>query len=220
MDAEKMLGAVRGMPPSALAGLGLAALAASVWPPLQAAVPASARGPLPLIAVALLAMAALGLVSLAVKAIHAERGARRADAQQRLEHLYAPMVALFLRRHVTSCTGICAPRFRHRLANAREELIRYRRWRTGLRRAWRALGDRQVSTSAEVEYGGDFPLAEIHDCVVAHPALAGAGLMNLVRRADRSRYEDGSVPGLMTDEELALFLHIQSEHDRLTRLAA
>lgn len=92
-----------------------------------------------------------------------------------------------------------------------------RPWRA-LRRAFRALRDRQVSTSAEVEYGGEFPMAEIHAIVTANPAAAGPTLLNLVRRADRSRHEDPPSHGLLT-EEYALFQHIHAQHSQLSAAA-
>jgi hypothetical protein len=112
---------------------------------------------------------------------------------------------------------VSAPRLRHRLSNAWAELFRYPRAFVGVRRALRTIGDRQASTSAEIEYGGDFPMKEIHTRVVANPALAGPVLLNLVRRADRSRYEDSSSSGLLTDGEYALFEHIHAEHRRLAK---
>jgi hypothetical protein len=67
-----------------------------------------------------------------------------------------------------------------------------------------------------VEYGGDFPIDKILAITIQHGNDADADLLNLVRRADRSRYEDPHGMGLMTDSQLALFEHIHGQHDRLT----
>ena len=95
--------------------------------------------------------------------------------------------------------------------------MRCRRVAVGVRRALRAIVDRRASTSAEVEFGGDFPLEAIHSRVVANPALSGPILLDLVRRADRSRYEENCSAGMLTDDEYALFEHIHAEHQRLAR---
>ena len=63
-------------------------------------------------------------------------------------------------------------------------------------------------------------MKETHARVVANPALAGPVLLNLVRRADRSRYEDSLNSGLLTDEEYALFEHIHAEHQWLAKRLA
>jgi hypothetical protein len=134
--------------------------------------------------------------------------------RERLLNLYGPLAALFLTRHVTICTGTASPYLRHRLENARAELSAYRRRSVGLKRAWRALFDRQTSSSAEVECGGDFPLSQIIERVKKEAAHVDAELFRLVNRADRSRYEEPD-RALLTDEEFSLFQHINVEHCRL-----
>ena len=146
----------------------------------------------------------------------ARRVRRLASDRERLKQLYRPLAALFLTRHVTTSTGIAAPHFRHRWANAVDELRAYRRRSVGVKRAWRALFDRHSSTSAEVEYGGGFPMGDILKLVQQRATDADPRLLQLVRRADRSRYEDPATC-LLTDEELALFEYIHGEHERLTR---
>ncbi len=63
-------------------------------------------------------------------------------------------------------------------------------------------------------------MKQIHARVVANPALSGPVLLNLLPRADRSRYEDSPSSGLLTDEEYALFEHIHAEHQRLAKRLA
>jgi hypothetical protein len=200
-----------------LAALSIVAVTASFYAPLQAGFPTMLNAQLPLLAVLLNAMTLCAALAHLITHRQAAGAVRAADDRLRLEQIYAPIAVLFVRRHVTACTGVSAPRLKHRLSNAWTELFRYRRAFVGVRRALRAIGDRQESTSAEVEYGGDFPMKEIHARVVANPALAGPVLLNMVRRADRSRYEDGPGSGLLTDEEYALFEHIHAEHHRLAK---
>lgn len=213
--AGKLLGMLKGLPLWMLAALSIVAIAASFYAPLQAGLPTPLPAQLPLLAVLLGVMTLCAALAHITTHLQSARAARAADDRRRLEEIYAPIAVLFARRHVTTCTGVMAPRLKHRLSNAWTELFRYRRASVGVRRALRAIGDRQESTSAEVEYGGDFPMREIHDRVMANPALAGPVLINLVRRADRSRYEDGPCSGILTDEEYALFEHIHAEHQRL-----
>jgi hypothetical protein len=92
----------------------------------------------------------------------------------------------------------------------------YRHRTVALKRAFRALFDRQVSTSAQVEFGGEFPLSEIMELMLKNMEHADEELLQLIRRADRSGYEDWDRE-LMTDAELALFNHINAQHDRLSR---
>ena len=213
----KLLGVLKGLPLWMLAALCIVAVAASFDPPLQAGLPTPLPAQLPLLAVLLGAMTLCAVMAHLITHLQAARAARAENDRLRLEQIYAPIAVLFVRRHVTACTGVLAPRLKHRLSNAWTELFRYRRAFVGVRRALRAIGDRQESTSAEVEYGGDFPMKEIHARVMANPALAGPALINLVRRADRSRYEDCRCSGLLTDEEYVLFEHIHAEHQRLAR---
>jgi hypothetical protein len=77
----------------------------------------------------------------------------------------------------------------------------------GLKRAWRALFDRQTCSSADVEFGGDFPLSQITEIVKKEAAHTDAELFRLVSRADRSLYEEPD-RALLTDNESSLFQHI------------
>ena len=89
----------------------------------------------------------------------------------------------------------------------------------GLKRAFLALFDRQISTSGGVEFGDYFPLSEIIELARANPAHADPELLRLINRAHGSRYEDPD-RGPMTDEEIALFEYIDAEHHRLSARSA
>ncbi len=134
-------------------------------------------------------------------------------SRQRYSRLYAPMRALFLTRHVTSGSASLAPYFRQRLTTAWRR-ARQRRFRE----AWRAVWDkRETEESAEIEFGGSFPLDAILALLHGNEQYADERLLNLIRRADRSRYDERSQDdtGSLTEDELALFHHIARESARL-----
>jgi hypothetical protein len=136
--------------------------------------------------------------------------------RERLLQLYRPLETLFLTRHITVSTGRASPYLRHRLANAWEALHTGGRKLRRLKRAARAIIDKQESSSAEVEYGGDFPLHQIIELVRKNARHARPELLDLVSRADRSNYEEYDRV-LLTDAEYALFEHIDGEHRRLSK---
>ena len=217
--SQKALDTIRSLPIWLLTALF--ASAALVWlaPQVRGDVPESMARWLPL-AVIVLSVVVLCRLGAELLAGLANRRKRRIEQDRvRLTVLYRPLAAFFLTCHVTTSTGIAAPRFRHRWANAIEELSAYRRRRVGISKAWRALFDRQSSTSAEVEYGGEFPTDQILKLVLSNAKDADPALLNLFRRADRSRYQEPK-RSLLTDEEYALFQHIHVEHERLLRRVA
>lgn len=195
-------------------------VAVSLWqiPTLNAAFSADYRGYLPLAAYALTIFALARVVSSITSITSARREWRLDLASTRLTKLYRPMLALFSDQHLTASSAILAPYFRNRVSNAWEAL----RQRRGVIRkagaAWRALGDKRISTSAEMEYGGIFPLDQIKALVRASPDCADGTLLNLLRQADRSQYEDQPQHSEVTDAEYALAEHIFAEHERLSAL--
>lgn len=197
--------------------LSLCVIFSTVWllPQFFALLPLSFQTVVPL---ALLVTVVLTVFKLSGVGIsHWAEQHRRAQARDndRLLSLYQPLIALFLNRHVTVCTGRASPLLRHRVSNAWHEVGAYRRRWTGLKRAWRALFDRQVSSSAEIEFGGNFPLREIINTVRGNSQHASVELIRLVNRADRSRNEEPEYP-LLTEAEYALFEYIDTEHRRLS----
>jgi hypothetical protein len=133
----------------------------------------------------------------------------------KLFRLYRPLAALFLTRHVTASSR-GAPALRQRIENAWSELGAYRKRKTGLKRAWCALFERDGPTTAEIEFGGAFPLDEIRRIACRFPQHASQELLNLVRWADRSEHEESGSQWL-TGAEFELFEYIMSEHERLSR---
>lgn len=199
--------------------LSLSTIIAVVWwsPQFSGQLPPALQTALPLALFVTATLALFKLLSIAIENRLAKRQLARARDLDRLEKLYRPLISLFLNRHLTTSTGIAAPRLSHRLANAWDELGAYRRRRTGVKRAWRALFDRQESTSAEVEFGGDFPLSEIVSLVRENSIHASRELNLLVRRANRSRYEEPGL-SLLTDEEVHLFQHIDRKYRQLSSM--
>lgn len=141
---------------------GLCSIIAGIlWsPPFSEQLPASIQAALPLALFVSATLAIFKLLSIVIPRWIRDRHVSRAREIERFDKLYRPLSTLFLTCHVTTCTGSAAPRLRHRLANAWEESRAYRRRSTRLKRAWCALFDRQVSTSAEIEFGGNFPMKD------------------------------------------------------------
>lgn len=131
----------------------------------------------------------------------------------RFERIYAPMLSLFLTRHITTSSSIMAPYLGQRLRNARDLFAKHR-----YIRALKAVFDKQTTEpTAEIEYGGSFPLAHIHKIVKGNEMYCDEKLLNLIARADRSRYEDMPGDSDVTLDELALFQHIAKQHHALTK---
>jgi hypothetical protein len=212
---QKALDTLKSMPTWLLMGLLISLLSIWLWPPFLGSLPASFKMAAPMAALVAAILAGCKLAGSALAYLLERRRRALAHDRDRLRSLYRPLAALFLTRHVTVCTGRASPYLRQRLENAWAELGAYRRRSAGLKRAWRALFDRQVSSSAEIEFGGDFPLSKIIDLVKKEAGHADAELFRLVNRADRSRYEEPDRT-LLTDEEFALFEHIDVEHRRLS----
>lgn len=212
ITTKAVLDAVKSMPAWLLLGLLVSLVAISQSPPLLEPVPEAVR---PALVPALIVLSILTVFRLAATALAAHQKQARwklARDRERSAELYRPLMALFLDRHITMCSS--STPLRYRVQNARQELGHYRSQWVGIKRSWRALFDRQESTSGEIEYGGDFPLSQIIKIVKREAALADERLLGLVNRAGRSHYEQ---PGsaLLTDEELALYHHIENEDHRL-----
>ena len=134
--------------------------------------------------------------------------------RRKLIQLYRPLYALFITRHITSSCS--APRVHDRIENARDLLHAYRFRRKAWKKSVLALWDTQCSTTAEIEYGGSFPLDEILQLARRHPAHADKDLLDHIAAARRSRFEDRPT-GDLTEAEYRLFLYIERMHNRLAR---
>lgn len=143
---------------------------------------------------------------------------QRELATMRLTTLYRPMLVLFSEQHMTVYSTILAPYVKDRASNAWKALRHRRGVIQKTRAAWQALGDQRVSTSAEMEYGSTFPLNQIKALVRSSLDCADGNLLDLVRQADRSHYEDHPQYCEVTDAEYALAEYIFAEHKRLSLL--
>lgn len=206
---SKLFGLAKELPLSILAAAAIALWLLLVLPILRANVPQTA---LPYFLFAALFFSVLLVIALALTLI----GHWCRINAPRLEKLYGPLYALLMPIHITTSTGIGAPRFRHRWENAVEKLstIRSRRrWKV----AWRALFDRQKSTSGEVEYGSDLPRSKIIKLVQDNERYADPKLLRLVKWMGRAVYEDPQGGYGLSDEDLALCDYIHDKYFSLKR---
>jgi hypothetical protein len=185
-------------------------------PTFNSTLPESAKPWVPLATFIATVLVACQVVSLIISRAIIRSRTSADHNRKRLVNLYRPLSNLFLTRHVTISTGINAPYLRYRIKNAWVEITSRQRYAVAGRRAFRALFDRQRSTSAEIEFGGTFPLTEIMELARANAKYADRQLLLNIAHADRSRYEEAS-NGLLTDDELALFTYIDGEHKRLSK---
>lgn len=196
-----------------------AVIALALWriAVLRALVPADYQKFLPLAALVLGVLAVAQALNRVLTLWAARLALRREQQRLRLQKVYRPMLALFTSRHVTASSAILAPRFRHRVMHAWEAWNDRRRWRRKVKSAWRALWDHQEISSAEMEYGGSFPIDKIVAIADASSDHVDATLHGFVRRAHRSRYEDEPEHGMLTEAEYALFQYLWMEEARLSK---
>jgi hypothetical protein len=215
--SKKAIDVLKWVPVWLLASVAVVATLFLVVPTLQPSLPDSVKlWLLPAVITAWALMVFKGASDLGGAVLARRRAVAERD-RTRLTELYRPLSSLFLTRHVTIVGNCKAPRLRDRIENAQIALTKYQRRRVGLKRALRALFDRRTSRSAEIEYGGTFPQTQILKITRTNQQYADSKLLNLVCAADRSRYEEPGDPSLVTDAELALFEHIEAEHERLSR---
>lgn len=196
-----------------------AAIALGLWQvsALRALVPVDYQKYLPLAALVLVSLTTAQAINRAV-AVHAARAAVRRDQERlKLEKVIRPMVALFASRHVTASSAILAPRLIDRIKEARRIWCERRNFPAKWKGVLKALGDRKELRSAEMEYGGAFPIDQILIIAAANAEYVDATLHGFIRRADRSRYEDDPDHGALTDEEYELFELLWKEEARLMR---
>lgn len=184
---------------------------------LRSLVPEDYRRYLLLLAVAFLTLTIFRLANRFLAFRAAARLAKLEENRQRLIHVYRPMVLLFNDCHVTVSRSVLAPRFIDRFRNARRAWLSRGGVFWNVRRVWTALWDHCVCESAEVEYGGDFPLHKIMAIAKANPEYVDSMVLGLIRQADRSRYEECPSGGRMTHQEHALLLHIYNEEERISK---
>ncbi|SRR6266571_5824356 len=142
--------------------------------------------------------------------------ARESEA---LEHLYAPLVSLFLDVHISSCTLTRYPTFHQRFEHALAILQERRFIKSKLKYSFLALFDKGISKpSVGIDYGPGFPTRKIGDIIKQQTHLAPLELINIYRAMSREEYECYE---LSEDELSACHLefieHVFSEHERLSK---
>lgn len=140
------------------------------------------------------------------------RESRRLDAQAKLAHLYEPLYGLLSDLPMCISTWTAAPRLRDRLGNAVSTAEDHGPSWYALRSTITALSDRQVNgPSGEVEYGARFPINQIDKLVRNHQAIADRSLIELTKRAVRSRLEEGVDDYILLKGDCELIDHVETQ---------
>lgn len=144
---------------------------------------------------------------------HALRDKKRAVLEERLKRIYGPLRALLLNVHIVTYESAKYPYLRQRL----KRFVAARGERS-LRYAVKKLFDRGVTTSSEVEYGGDFPRDEISRIASANADVSDPALLDLIQNADVARYGTARWEAYkLSREELSLASHIWTQYERLSK---
>lgn len=133
-----------------------------------------------------------------------------------LDQVYQPLMNQIVPLHIETSSGMGAPRFRHRLSNAKDELTNYAKPSVALKKAFRALWDRQTLTkTGEVSFGGSFPRDKITFIVTSKMRFCDEKLVTLAKRAERRSIEDPLGQNFLSEEDCELIDHIYDEYYRL-----
>ena len=137
--------------------------------------------------------------------------------RQQYRKIYAPLRSLFLDIQITSSSSMRFPYLSQRLKRA------FRLARLGkFKKSTAAIVDRGISApSAEIEFGGGFPLGQIKKTLISHPSLANPEIMDLYQLVDRAQYESQmrgrSYERELLPEEFELFLHTVRRYEQLIK---
>ncbi|MER8447119.1 hypothetical protein NKH52_28435 [Mesorhizobium sp. M1066] len=213
---QKILDALRSLPIWLLGGLAGASFVLWKFPAFPVPVPSALRDWLPASAFTFGLITVCKLTSDLVSVLIKRRRGGLARDKMRLDNIYLPMGAMFLTRHVDVTVGIFDPPFRIKMKKA-WAILAHRKRRLHVVAAAKTLFEKKRSTSAGIEFGGEFPLREILAIVRNYITIADGELQAKVRRADRSRYEEWGNNSLLTEEEFELFNHIVGERDKLMK---
>ncbi|MBC3420319.1 hypothetical protein [Pseudomonas sp. RW3S2] len=212
----KMVDVIKNIPVWLVSGVAIT-LAMVCWiPALNAFVPPDQKNWLPLAVLFSVVILACLLSSKLLLLVASRNKEIRSREMLRHEHVYRPARVLLIDCHVTVAVGRGAPYVSQRIRNAWGELWWYKRKKTCLKMAFRALFDKKISSGVEVEFGS-FPLKKISDLVLSNRQYAENDLINAIQRANRSRYEDATCESSFTDAEYDLYKRIVRESNRLSR---
>ena len=135
--------------------------------------------------------------------------------QKRYHLIYVPLRTLLIETHITS--GSIGFYFEQRVKRSLPYFKRFK-IKEGLRRLSKSFGSDPLH---EVEFGREFPLGDIKECVIKQSKWADAKLLNLIQRADRSTYEsrayslDGKSDGLLEREKYELAMYVWDTYEEL-----
>jgi len=213
----KVLSVLKSLPLWLLSGIALTLIIFRCIPALRGNIPVSTLPWFTLgsLLFAILSMLRLGSVLFEREEIQLQATKHR--EKNSLDRVYSPIYVLFLTCHVTTYSSTGAPFLRQRLSNALDHSLTIRRRRGAIRDALKAVFDKEIHTSGEVEYGGDFPRDQIKDIVLKNHVYADRRLLELVAWADRAQYEDPHGNGKLTDADLELYHHILNQYERLRK---
>lgn len=115
----------------------------------------------------------------------ADNDFKRVSRENKYKLVYAPMRKLLIEKHLTTAIFVKYPFFRQRLKRATPYFKKLK-----LKKGFEILRDKNGGKpSAEIEFGGKFPLDSIKEILNQNIAWADSKLINLIQHADRSRYE-------------------------------
>lgn len=144
--------------------------------------------------------------------------------QNRYELIYVPMLSLLLDKHVTSAIAVLYPTFKKRLKRS-YGLFKKKKFNKGYIALWDKYGKKP---SAEIEWGGEFPIKELSDILESNLEWTDEKLLYLIQRIKRSYienshmdyYVDWSHPhnNSLTESEFELYNHIHDMYKRLNKL--
>ncbi|MGV6873880.1 hypothetical protein ACUSIJ_14480 [Pseudochelatococcus sp. B33] len=214
---QKVLDMIRALPFWLL--LAVSIISVGLWcsPTLSMPLPPELKRWVPLAAFSFSILTLASALIWVASSRQAKRTREHARDAERFTKIYRPLYALFLTHHIAIHRVMGCPKLSQRIARAWSEFRHYRYWKARFRHGLAALSDRKISYSAEVEFGGSFPLAEINRVVNENLSIADSELLELLRRANRSTYEyDGNADAL-TGEERELFTHVVGQHEFLRK---
>lgn len=132
--------------------------------------------------------------------------------------VYAPLRKVLIDKHITSARSVLFPTFGRRWKRARPYL-----WAFELKEFCKKINDKYGNErTAEIEFGGSFPLPEMREILDANIMWADHELINHIQWAERSKYEErhedkSPYAEWLTREELELADYIYDTFDNLNK---
>ena len=175
-------------------------------------------------------LSVIGIISALVTALfwaynlgrkHADNDFKRVSRENKYRLIYAPLRKLLINKHITTAIAVRYPFFKQRLKRAFPYLKKFK-----LKEGLRTLNDQYGGKpSTEIEFGGDFPLETMKEILNDNIAWADSRLVDLIQRADRSRYEEQfdsnentrRYSTELTDSELEIIDYIFETFDKLNK---